>query len=90
MKRDDPATLAAFQQSWRQRFGRDFGIAHRVSLSLGRFSDDSWDRAVRAIGEVPPWFVGEAMSTRFRARSLARVGLRHPAVMARVLRAARG
>lgn len=90
VRRGDGVPLAAFEQSWRGRHGRDFRIAHRVSLSLGRFSDASWDRAVRAVGEVPPWFVGEALSTRFRARSLARVALRHPGVVRRLLRAARG
>jgi digeranylgeranylglycerophospholipid reductase len=90
VKRGDDVPLAAFEQSWRSRFGRDFGVAHRISLSLGRFSDASWDRAVRAAGEVPPWFLGEALSTRFRARSLARVGLRHPGTVRRLVRAARG
>lgn len=88
--RGDDAPLRAFDAAWRDRFGRDLGIAHRLSLSLARFSDASWDRAVRAIGELPPWFVAEALSTRFRPRSLARMAVQHPGVMRRVLRAARG
>jgi digeranylgeranylglycerophospholipid reductase len=88
--RGDDTPLRAFDDAWRSRYGRDFGIAHRLSVSLGRFSDGSWDRAVRAIGELPPWFVAEALSTRFRARSLARVAVRHPGVVRRMVRAARG
>jgi digeranylgeranylglycerophospholipid reductase len=90
VKRGDDAPLRAFDDAWRQRFGRDFGIAHRLSVSMGRFSDRSWDRAVRAVGELPPWFVAEALSTRFRAGSLLRVAVRHPGVMRRLARAARG
>lgn len=90
VKRGDDTPLAAFDQAWRERFGRDFSVAHRVSLALGRFSDASWDSAVRAVGQVPPWFVGEALGTRFRGRSLARVAARHPRVVAKLLRAARG
>jgi digeranylgeranylglycerophospholipid reductase len=90
VRRGDDTPLAAFDQAWRGRFGRDFGIAYRVSLALGRFDDTSWDRAVRAVGAVPPWFVAEALSSRFRARSLARVAARHPGVVRRLLRAARG
>jgi digeranylgeranylglycerophospholipid reductase len=90
VKRGDDTPLRAFDQAWRGRFGRDFGVAHRLSVSMGRFGDQSWDRAVRAIEELPPWFVAEALSTRFRAGSLLRVGLRHPGVMRRLARAARG
>ena len=90
VRRGEESPLVAFDQAWRGRFGRDFGIAYRVSLALGRFDDASWDRAVRAVGAVPPWFVGEALSTRFRARSLARVAVRHPGVVRKLLRAARG
>jgi digeranylgeranylglycerophospholipid reductase len=89
VRRGDDTPVAAFDQAWRGRFGRDFGIAHRVSVGLGRFSDASWDRAVRAAGEVPPWFVAEALGTRFRARSLLRVAARHPRVVRRLLRTAR-
>jgi len=88
VKRGDDTPLAAFDQSWRERFGRDFGIAYRVSLALGRFQDASWDRGVRMIEAVPPWFVAEALSTRFRARSLLRIGVRHPGVTRRMLKTA--
>lgn len=90
VKQGDDRPLHAFDAAWRDRHRRDFGIAYRLSLSMARFGDESWDRAVRAIGELPPWFVAEALSTRFRARSVARVAARHPGVMRRVLRAARG
>lgn len=90
MRRGDEAPLRGFDAAWRDRFGREFGIAHRLSVSMARFSDASWDRAVRAVGELPPWFVAEALGTRFRARSLARIAVRHPDVMCRLARAARG
>ena len=90
VKRGDDTPVAAFDQAWRGRFGRDFRIAYRVSRSLGRLTDASWDRGVRAIGEVPPWFVAEALSTRFRARSLLKVAARHPGVVRRLVRASRG
>ena len=86
----DDAPVRAFDAAWRDRFGRDFGLAYRLSQSMARFSDASWDRAVRAIGEMPPWFVAEALGTRFRAASILRVAARHPGAMHRVLRAARG
>jgi digeranylgeranylglycerophospholipid reductase len=89
VQRGDDTPVAAFDQAWRGRFGRDFGIAYRVSVALGRFGDASWDRGVRAIGELPPWFVAEALSTRFRARSLLRVAARHPGIVRRLLHAAR-
>jgi digeranylgeranylglycerophospholipid reductase len=89
VRRGDDAPLRAFDHAWRGRFGRDFGIAYRLSVSMARFADPSWDRAVRAIGVMPPWFVAEALSTRFRARSLLRVAARHPGVTRRLLRAAR-
>jgi digeranylgeranylglycerophospholipid reductase len=90
VRRGDDTPVAAFDQAWRGRFGRDFSIAHRVSLALGRFEDANWDRGVQMIGSLPPWFVAEALSTRFRARSLLGVGLRHPGVVRRLLRTARG
>ena len=85
----DQAPLRAFDAAWQRRHRREFDIAHRLSLNLARFSDASWDRAVRAIGEVPPWFVAEALSTRFRPRSIARIAIAHPGVMHSVFRAAR-
>jgi digeranylgeranylglycerophospholipid reductase len=90
VRRGDDTPLRAYDQAWRQRFGRDFAVAYRLSLSMARFGDTSWDRAVRAIGELPPWYVAEVLSTRFRARSLARMALRHPGVTGRLVRAARG
>jgi digeranylgeranylglycerophospholipid reductase len=90
VKRGDDTPVAAFDQAWRGQFGRDFGIAYRVSRALGRFEDASWDRGVGMIEAVPPWFVAEALSTRFRARSLLRVAVRHPDVVRRLLRASRG
>ena len=90
VQRGDDTPVAAYDQAWRGRFGRDFGIAYRVSRALGRFQDASWDRGVGMIEAVPPWFVAEALSTRFRARSLVRIAVRHPDVVRRMLRAARG
>jgi len=90
VRRGDDAPLRAFDQAWRGRFGRDFGIAYRLSLSMARFGDATWDRAVRAVGELPPWFVAEALSSRFRARSVLRMAARHPGVTRRLVRAARG
>ena len=87
---EDDAPLRAFDAAWRARYGREFRIAHRLSVSMGRFGDPTWDRAVRAVGELPPWFVAEALSTRFRAKSVARVAVGHPGVVRRLLRAARG
>ena len=89
VQRGDDAPLRAFDAAWQRRHRREFDIAHRLSVGLARFSDASWDRAVRAVAELPPWFVAEALSTRFRPRSLARVAVGHPGVMRRVVRAAR-
>ena len=86
----DDAPLHAFAASWQRAHAREFGIAHRVSVSMAAFGDASWDRAVRAVGELPPWFIAEALSTRFRPSSLARVAVRHPGVVRRLARAARG
>jgi digeranylgeranylglycerophospholipid reductase len=90
VRRGDPAPLVAFDQAWRSRFGRDFEVAYRVSLALGRLGDASWDRGVRMIGALPPWFVAEALSTKFSGRSFLRVAARHPGVARRLLRASRG
>ena len=90
VKRGDDTPVAAFDSAWRAEYGRDFRIAHRVSRALGRFQDASWDRGVRMIASVPPWFVAEALSTRFRASSMLRVAARHPDVVRRLLRTARG
>jgi digeranylgeranylglycerophospholipid reductase len=90
VRRGDDTPVVAFDQAWRAQFGRDFSIAHRVSRALGRFEDTSWDRGVGMIGAVPPWFVAEMLSTRFRARSMLRVAARHPHAVRRILRAARG
>jgi digeranylgeranylglycerophospholipid reductase len=90
VRRGDDTPVAAYDQAWRGRFGRDFGVAHRVSLALGRFGDGNWDRGVAMVESLPPWFVAEALGTRFRGRSLLRIALRHPGAMRRMLRTARG
>ncbi len=90
VRRGDDTPLRAFDDAWRARHRRDFAVAYRLSLSMARFGDASWDRAVWAIGELPPWFVAEALSTRFRPAAIARMVATHPGVMRRVLRAARG
>ncbi|TMC50565.1 MAG: NAD(P)/FAD-dependent oxidoreductase [Chloroflexi bacterium] len=85
----DEAPLRAFERHWRRRFGRDFAVAYRINRALAAFDDAHWDRAVAALQRTPPWFVVSALSTRFRARDLARLAAGHPGLALSFLRAAR-
>jgi digeranylgeranylglycerophospholipid reductase len=85
----DAAPLLSFQRRWRRRHERDFRLAFRINRALAGFDDARWDRAVGCLAEAPQWFVVAALRTDFRPRHLARLGLQHPRLAGRFLRAAR-
>jgi digeranylgeranylglycerophospholipid reductase len=86
----DPAPLRRFEHAWHARHRRDFAVAWRVNRALTGFVDARWDAAVAAIGSTPAWFVTAALRTDFRPRHILRLGLTHPRLAARYVRAATG
>jgi digeranylgeranylglycerophospholipid reductase len=90
VRQGDAAPLHRFERSWHARHRRDFAVAYRVNRALSGFVDARWDAAVSAIGDTPSWFVTASLRTDFRPRHILRLGLTHPRLAARYVRAARG
>ena len=57
------AALAPFERKWRQQFGADLRLAHRINQRIARWDDVKWDRRMAILKLLTPDQFAEALKT---------------------------
>ena len=70
-QRCDRRYLSRFQDRWQRKYGRTFKMGHYVNRRLAKYTDDQWDRGIRALSKMDPQTVPALLRGEFTFRNLS-------------------
>jgi len=76
------AGLLPFETRWRQKFGRDLRLAHRINERIAQWDDRKWDERTEIVKLLSPPQFAEALKTNLTGGWLWRFLARNPGALA--------
>ncbi len=82
----DQSALRPYEDLFRKRHGVELRLGHGLNRRMGRWNDESWDRKVRLVKDIPPLLIAELLLSRFSADKLLKWVVLRPAMWPRTIR----
>src|SRR5205085_5035990 len=77
------AFLQRFDKKWRERFGRDLGIAYMLSKRITNLTDEQWDIALDIMRLLSPAQMAQALRCDFTVGLVMGILARNPGIVAK-------